>query len=331
MVNTSHLRSALLFGVASAAIMASLPGVAAAQAAPSGPAIPEVVVTAEKRAVNIQNVPVAVTAFTAKERALEGINTVQDLTNFTPGLVYSSQLDRPVMRGLARTTNTYTADSSVGVYDNDLFTNSTFLVGRDDMIVDQIEVLAGPQNTLYGRNAVGGIINTQSKRPSEIFGGEFREDFGNYGMTKTEGTVTGPLSFINPNLSFRFSGYYDSQDKGWIHNLTGKDLTGAHHDPYVELQLQYKTDQDTIWMQMYNLTFNNDRGGPGAALQVPETGAYNTALTGNGTNGLFFNPNAAYNPANIVAGSATGLQPGGINPSNVNIRTTALKPYKYED
>ena len=253
MTDTSRLRCALLFGVAAGAVLSATPQLALAQTAapaapsaapPTGSTIPEVVVTAEKRAVNIQNVPVAVTAFTAKERALEGINTVQDLTNFTPGFTYSSQLDRPVMRGLARDSNVYTADSSVGVYDNDLFTNSTALVGRDDMIVDQIEILLGPQNTLYGRNAIGGVINTQSKRPSDIFGGEIREEFGNYGYNKIEGTVTGPVPFI-PDLTYRLSGYLDQQDQGYFKNLVGKDVGGVRHDPYVELQLQYKGEKTT--------------------------------------------------------------------------------------
>jgi iron complex outermembrane receptor protein len=322
MTNSSRLRSSLLIGAAGVAILASAPGLAFAQAKPasSGPAIPEVVVTAEKRSVNIQTVPLAVTAFTAKQRALEGINTIQDLTNFTPGFTYSSQLDRPVMRGLARVTNVYTADSSVGVYDNDLFTNSTFLVGRSDMIVDQVEILLGPQNTLYGRNAVGGVINTQSKRPSEIFGGEIREGFGNYGQNKIEGTVTGPVPFV-PNLTFRLSGYLDQQDKGFYKNLAGKDVGGVRHDPYVELQLQYKTDRDTIWLEMYDITFNHDRGGPGSALGTPMTGPYDVGLVP-GDGNINFNPNAAYLPSNVVPGSVTGLFLPN-NPTTLKNRTIA--------
>ena len=110
--------------------------------------IEELVVTAERRSANLQDVPVAVTAFSARERAIEGISTVQDMTNFTPGLTYSSQLDRPVMRGLARNNNIYLSDSAVAVYYDDFFSNSTFLVGRDDMLIDQVEVLLGPQGTL---------------------------------------------------------------------------------------------------------------------------------------------------------------------------------------
>jgi iron complex outermembrane receptor protein len=338
MTGFSRVRDALTLGVSAAALLSAAPALAQAVSPASPPpataaapaadpnagasSIPTIVVTAEKRTANIQNVPVAVTAFTSKERALEGINSVQDLTNFTPGLVYSSQLDRPAIRGLARSTNIYTADSSVGVYDNDLFTNSTFLVGRDDMIVDQVEVLEGPQNTLYGRNAIGGIINTQSKRPSDTFGGEVREEVGNYGYNKIEGTVTGPLSFINPDLTFRLSALDENQDQGYFKNLTGKNVGGIRHDPYVELQLQYKTDHDDVWVQMYDLSFNGDRAGPGSLLGTPTTGPYDTAYVDSGDT-LFFNPNAAYNPANIVPGSAVGLLPNG-NPTTTKNRITAL-------
>src|ERR1700756_4309364 len=105
----------------------------------------EVIVTAEKRSVSVQKVPVAVSAFTAKQRNLEGINTIQDITNFTPGLTYSSQLDRAAMRGLARLSNTLSADSSVAVYNDDLYSTSTYLVGLDDLFISQVEVERGPQ------------------------------------------------------------------------------------------------------------------------------------------------------------------------------------------
>jgi len=142
--------------LASSALLAVTLGTTAhAQTKPGATAaasntIEELVVTAERREQNLQDVPVAVTAFSAHERAIEGINTVQDMTNFTPGLTYSSQLDRPVIRGLARNNNIYLSDSAVAVYLDDFYTNSTFLVGRDDMLIDQVEVLLGPQSVISG-------------------------------------------------------------------------------------------------------------------------------------------------------------------------------------
>ena len=192
------------------------PRPAPAQQAQAATTLGEIVVTAERREANLQDVPEAVTAFTSKERSLKGIETVQDMTDFTPGFTYSSQLDRPAMRGLARSTNIYLANSSVGVYYDDFFSNSTFLVGRDDMLIDQVEVLLGPQGTLYGRNAIGGLINTLSKHPTDTLQGEMRVIEGNYGYTKVEGTVSGPI--IGP-LSFRLSAYLDNQNRGWLNNI----------------------------------------------------------------------------------------------------------------
>jgi iron complex outermembrane recepter protein len=282
--------------------------------------IEELVVTAERREQNLQDVPVAVTAFSAHERAIEGITTVQDMTNFTPGLTYSSQLDRPVIRGLARNNNIYLSDSAVAVYLDDIYTNSTFLVGRDDMLIDQVEVLLGPQGTLYGRNAVGGLINTISKRPSETFGGEVRAIAGNYGYTKIEGTVTGPISMID-GLSYRLSFYDLNQTKGYFKNLTGPTEGDVRHDPYIDAQLQYKNDKNEVWFDAYTLWFNNDRGGPGGLLGIPTAGHYDVSETQPGQ--LVFNPNFPFG-GGAVPGSVVGIPPGLTdNPALRNIRTFA--------
>ena len=293
---------------------------AATTSASDSTTVGEIVVTAEKREANLQEVPEAVTAFTAKDRNIKGITTVQDMTNFTPGLTYSSQLDRPAIRGLARSTNQYTADSSVAVYYDDFFSNSTFLVGRDDMLIDQVEVLVGPQGTLYGRNSIGGLINTISKRPTNELTGEVRISEGNFDATKVEGTIAGPVPFI-PNLTFRASGYYDGQNKGYLTNLVPGMPTegGIRHDLYGDFQLEYKGDKDDVWLDTYVVGFNGDRGGPGSLLGTPTSGDYGTALTTYGQ--LNFNPNFPYG-GGAVPGSVIGQLPGN-NPALTNIRDFA--------
>jgi len=311
----------LLATCAASAITLAAPGAFAQAAGPQAQAtttLGEIVVTAERREANLQDVPESVTAFTSKDRNLKGITTVQDMTNFTPGFTYSSQLDRPAMRGLSRNTNIYLADSSVGIYYDDFFSNSTFLVGRDDMLIDQVEVLLGPQGTLYGRNAIGGLINTISKKPTDEFEGEMRVIAGNYGYTKVEGTIAGPLA---PNLSFRLSAYDDNQNNGWLRNVAPgmPSEGGVRHDPYADLQLEYKTDKDDIWLDSYVVGFNGDRGGPGSLLGTPTGGNYDTALTTSGQ--LFFNPNFPYG-GGAVPGSVVG-QVGDNNPTLSSIRDFA--------
>ncbi|HWF01963.1 MAG TPA: TonB-dependent receptor [Caulobacteraceae bacterium] len=307
--------------LAQSAAPARAPAPRPAPSAAEATSVGEIVVTAEKREANLQDVPEQVVAFTAQDRNLKGIETVQDMTNFTPGFTYSSQLDRPAMRGLARSTNIYLADSSVAVYYDDFFSNSTFLVGRDDMLIDQVEILLGPQGTLYGRNSIGGLINTISKRPTDTLTGEARAEVGNYGYYKFEGTIAGP---IMPHLGFRLSAYYENQDRGWLTNVVPGQPGegGVRHDPYADFQLEYKNDRDDVWFDTYVVGFNNDRGGPGSLLGVPTAGSYSTDIMGFGT--LTFNPNYPYGPGNAVPGSVVG-QVGTDNPivNTGNVRTFA--------
>src|SRR3954454_14076286 len=111
----------------SALLAAALGASAHAQTAATSNTIEELVVTAEKREQSLQDVPVAISAFTSKQRDLVGITTVQDLTNFTPGFTYQSANDRASMRGIGRLTNVHSVDGAVSIYIDGLFTTSTVL------------------------------------------------------------------------------------------------------------------------------------------------------------------------------------------------------------
>src|SRR5665213_2903529 len=102
--------------------------------------IEELVVTAEKRQQSLQDVPVAVSAFTSEKRDLVGINTITDMTNFTPGLEYNASNDRNTLRGVGRLTNVHAADISVAQYDDGIYTSSTTEAGRTPLFVDRLEV-----------------------------------------------------------------------------------------------------------------------------------------------------------------------------------------------
>ena len=144
--------------------------------------IGELIVTAEKREQKLQDVPIAITAFTAKQRETTGIVSIQDITNFTPGLTYNSGLDRAAIRGVGRLTNRLSSDAAVATYSDGFYTTSVAEAGKSTLIVDRVEVLRGPQGTLYGRNAIGGAINVISKRPTDTKVGEARVTLGNYGL-----------------------------------------------------------------------------------------------------------------------------------------------------
>ena len=290
-----------LAGVASAAP-------ATATAAAVDPGSTEVVVTAEKREQSLQRVPVAISAFTSKQRDIKGIETIQDITNFTPGLTYSTQLDRTSMRGLGRLTNELSADSAVAVYSDDFFTTSTTEAGRDTLFVDRVEVLRGPQGTLYGRNAIGGVINIISKRPTSSPYAEARATFGNYGYQNYEAAVSGPLA---DGLGFRLGGYYTDQTQGYFKNIYGglPSEGNAKKEYYVEAQINARMGDNAEWWVKAFTQGWNDRGGPGALLGTPTTGAYDTQLTDPGNNPASF----GYIPA---ATGGTGAQfPVAFNPN----------------
>ncbi len=100
----------------------------------AGATVTEITVTAEKREENLEKVPVAVTAFTSKQRDVLGIETIQDMTNFTPGFSYSSSLDRAFIRGVGRQTNNLSSQPGVATYNDGVY-NSSVSRGRRRLAV----------------------------------------------------------------------------------------------------------------------------------------------------------------------------------------------------
>src|SRR3979490_3018069 len=144
---TNRTVALLLSGAVSAAysmtaLAAPAPApVAAAAASPSEEnSIAEIVVTAEKRTENLETVPVAISAYTSKTRDLVGIESIQDMTNFTPGLAYSTSLDRAFIRGVGRETNNLSTNPGVATYSHGVYTHSVIAASGDSMFEDRIEV-----------------------------------------------------------------------------------------------------------------------------------------------------------------------------------------------
>src|ERR1700712_4282164 len=121
--------SALLVAVAAFGPAAHAQSRSGATAAASN-TIEELVVTAQKREQSLQDVPVAISAFTSEKRDLIGVNTIADLTNFTPGLEYNAQNDRNTLRGIGRNTNVHAAEGSVAQYSDGVYTSSTVEAGK---------------------------------------------------------------------------------------------------------------------------------------------------------------------------------------------------------
>ncbi|HEX7761666.1 MAG TPA: TonB-dependent receptor [Caulobacteraceae bacterium] len=318
--------SAMAFGAMAAPAMAADAQAAATATTQDNTAtIDTLVVTAEKREQSLQDVPIAISAFGSKQRDLKGINTVQDMTNFTPGLVYSSSNDRASVRGVGRLTNVHAVDAAVAIYIDGVYTTSTVLAGGPPLMVDRVEVLRGPQGTLYGRNSIGGTINILSPHPTNHWYGEVRAIGENYGYSDFQGAISGP---ITDNLKFRLSGYKKDQRVGYFHNVVpGMPTEGQKRNEYaVELQAEANLgDHLDVWGKIGTLHWDN-RGGPGARAGIGPVGGppYEEGFV-DPNYPIIYNPAYGYT-AGIVPGSlsnlgATTVNPAATDPRAINTNT----------
>lgn len=172
---------------------------AAAQDVTPGPVkIERVVVTARKTAEDAQKIPVTVTTFNPEQIEDLSIENVQDLQYFTPGLQVSGQTSSPGgvsfnLRGQSQADTLLTTDSSVGVYLDNIYIPRVFGLKAAMADVQRIEVLKGPQGTLYGKNTTGGAINIITRKPDYDFGGYIDAEYGSYSMFNAMGVANLPI------------------------------------------------------------------------------------------------------------------------------------------
>ena len=207
---------------------ALLAGIAPASAVAEQITIEEIVVTARKRAENLQEVPIAITAFTEKTIEQAGIERPQDFIALTPNvnIVDTANVGdtQVTIRGQVSTRD---AESTFAyVVDGVLITNPN---GFNEELFDvqQIEVLKGPQGALYGRNAVAGAIIVTTKRPGQETEAQIRAGVGDDDLTKVSGVISGPLT---DTIAGRIAVSYRDQDGQWVNSFTGQDDINGFED-----------------------------------------------------------------------------------------------------
>jgi len=289
--------------------------------------LPEVVVTAQKREESLLEVSVAISAFTSEKRDQIGIDSVNDMTNFTPGLIYNSGQDRVTLRGIGRYTNQLGADSSVGVYEDGAFETFTVKAGNSTLYVDRIEVLRGPQGTLYGRNSIGGAINIISRRPTKDWYSEVRLSYDNYDKHIEEGAISGP---ITDNIQFRLVATKYDQTKGYFNNVGGGPSSGNVRDEWIyegQLAMQFG-DANDLWWKGFGGKWDNGGGNAGGRTsnqvivgldgkRLLPGGIY--PVNGPGKT-LTTDPLVPSLGVGFTAPVQTGSNPTGVNPGNNNLR-----------
>ena len=197
---------------------AQVPADAAAEEDAGG--LEEIVVTAQKREQNMQDVPVAVTALSGEALANQRINDFADLTKAAPSLTVTqraSAADNSInIRGIGTFAFTTGVDPSVAVIVDDVALVQQAQAFSNPASIERIEVLRGPQGTLFGKNASAGAINIVTKGPTQQFSGQVSAGYASDGEVRVSAAVAGPLG---DTAGFRISGFYTDQN-GYITNLT---------------------------------------------------------------------------------------------------------------
>ena len=224
-------------GVAVSLVALAWAGSASAQDTPTGnppaaattpsddnaPRVDDIIVTAQKRSENLQDVPVAVSAVTGKTLENKRILDLVDLSNATPGLQIKSDDNganpRIFIRGVGVNDFNPATASAVGIYADGVYVGSPLAQRFAFFDLQQAEVLRGPQGTLYGRNTTGGAVNVTSRKPGNDVEADFLAEYGRFNSLNLQGGVSLPL--VKDLLSVRVAGLYQRDDGYSVNRLTG--------------------------------------------------------------------------------------------------------------
>lgn len=197
------MKSNLIWSVCAANALALFPGVAAAQptANPSTPEeiafTDEIIVTAQKRKEALSDVGMSITAATADQLATKGVDNINALVKAVPGLTISRSYGGiPVfaLRGIGFVTTQVSAAPTVSVYVDEAPLPYGVMTGGVTLDLERVEILKGPQGTLFGNNATGGSINFIAAKPTDALSSGVRLDIDRFGQVQIEGFVSGALS-----------------------------------------------------------------------------------------------------------------------------------------
>ena len=242
-----YSRGLLSSSIAFGAVL--LPVAAYAQEADVSEGIEEIIVTAQKRSEAIQDVPIAISAFTAETIERQGLDDALDLQLQVPNLLIVGN-DRPTLRAIGNNAISSTADNGTGVLVN--FAPLGFRSQDEFFDLERVEVLRGPQGTLYGRNTTGGTINLITAKPKEGFSGYLTAQYGSFDTKR----VHGAINLGDEIVQLRLAGFYLNRN-GYTKNIgTGSDIDGRNQHSF-RASLRINPSPDTTIDIMVNHSKEN--------------------------------------------------------------------------
>jgi len=219
----------------------------------------EIVVTATKREAILADTAIAITAISSEQRISLGIYTAQDVANITPSMSFQQNAgggegNRIYLRGIGRETNTTGTEPGVGVYDNGFYANESAALAAPIDLTERIEILRGPQGTLFGRNTTGGAVNVVTKKPGAELEHIIRGRLGNYDRKTLAITSSGPI-----NDTFGYLVHYSQEDAdSFTENVSGPDPIGTDIDRF-EAQLSVNVTDGINWnLRYFSASFDNE-------------------------------------------------------------------------
>ena len=204
-----------------------------------------ILVTARKVSENLQDVPLAVTAVSGLDMERAAVTEITDVTRTVPNVYFTQSPSNPTsltlaIRGQQQNDILLTVDPSVGIYIDGLYYPRTHGLRSALVDVARVEVLRGPQGTLYGRNTTGGALSIISNDPTDEFGGSIRAGYGNYNAWEVAGIVNAPLS---DSAGLRLVAQHREHD-GYGRNFAGEDLADEN-STYLRGKLRWELT-DTV-------------------------------------------------------------------------------------
>ncbi len=343
------LRAALAASVSSVSLLSAAPAFAQeTETAVEAPDRDVVVVTAQRREERLQDVPISVSAFSddlLNERGIDGGPNLQlAVPNVTFAKSYYSGYNFQI-RGIGTKQTAVTGDSSTGVHFNGAPLTSNRLFEAEFFDVERVEVLRGPQGTLYGRNATGGVVNVISARPTYDFEGMVRAEATSLGGRKMRAMVNIPL--IDDQLALRLAGASFTRD-GIVDNLGTDNKVDDRNLYSVRASLLWeptsKLDFNLVW-QHFNEEDNRLRTGKGLCTRdngpssVGTTAVTNAVVRGflsQGcadasvyTDAAYGTPNSLTSLYGLLAysrGLASGDIYGNRQPNSLSVIDAAIDP-----
>jgi len=195
-------------------------------------AIEEVIVTATRKETTLTDTPAAISALAAEELGLGAVEDVGDLQYRIPNLSVANQfgVNRAFIRGIGLTSIELGADGAVAFHVDGAIIARPAAQLASYFDLERVEVLRGPQGTLYGRGATAGAINVVTRKPTEVFSGNGSITAGNYGLVAAEGGISGPM--VEDKLFFRLAAKTVDRD-GYGENLfTGTEINTRDHQAF---------------------------------------------------------------------------------------------------